>query len=62
MNNDFRTVKVVIRFDNNSYETIKECARIEHRSMGELVRHAALEYIENFYNVKTALTNRGNWS
>ena len=38
--------QIVVRFDQHSYDKIKEFADTEHRGMGEFVRHAALDYIE----------------
>ena len=38
--------QIVVRFDQHSYETISRYAEIEHRTLGEFVRHAALDYIE----------------
>ena len=40
--------QIVIRFDQESYEKIREHAEIEHRGMGEFIRHTALVYIEHF--------------
>jgi len=45
-----KTKQIVIRFDEASYARISEYAEIEHRGLGEFVRHAALHYIENFNN------------
>ena len=45
--------QIVIRFDTPSYEKICEHANIEHRKLGEFVRHAVLFYIEN---VETKIT------
>ncbi|MCL2512573.1 MAG: hypothetical protein FWF08_01620 [Oscillospiraceae bacterium] len=47
-----KTKQIVIRFDDASYEKIKECAETEHRGLGEFVRHAALYYIKYFYKEK----------
>jgi hypothetical protein len=38
--------QIVVRFDQCSYGKISEHAESEHRTLGEFVRHAALEYIE----------------
>ena len=48
MKKETKSKQVVVRFDTHSYDKIKEYAEIEHRGMGEFVRHATLEYIENF--------------
>ena len=39
--------QIVVRFDLPSYEKISEFAQIEHRGLGEFVRHTVLVYIEN---------------
>ena len=39
--------QIVIRFDTPSYEKICGRAEIEHRKLGEFVRHAVLFYVEN---------------
>jgi len=38
--------QIAVRFDDPSYEKILECAKAEHRGLGELVRHAVLVYVE----------------
>ena len=43
-----KTKQIVIRFDDASYAKISEYAEVEHRGLGEFVRHAALYYIERF--------------
>ncbi|MCL2126256.1 MAG: hypothetical protein FWH33_09765 [Oscillospiraceae bacterium] len=58
MQKDTKTKQIVIRFDNHSYEKIKECAEIEHRGLGEFVRHATLDYIENFGRMRYVLDER----
>ena len=55
MNKEAKVKQIVIRFDNHSYERIKECADIEHRGLGEFVRHATLDYIENFSRMRKVL-------
>ena len=45
--------QIVIRFDEDTYTQISEYAEIEHRGLGEFVRHAALCYIEQFGDVIT---------
>ena len=40
--------QIVVRFDNPSYEKISDYAQIEHRGLGEFVRHAVLVYIEQY--------------
>ena len=46
MKGDSKNRQIVVRFDEDSYGKINECARLEHRGLGEFVRHAALYYIE----------------
>ena len=58
LTNDTKNKQIVIRFDNHSYNKIKERAEIEHRGLGELVRHAALEYIEKCPKVKSTVNER----
>jgi len=48
MARDAKVKQVVARFDKKSYDKISEYAKIEHRGLGEFVRHATLHYIENF--------------
>ena len=43
-----KTKQIVVRFDQYSYDQISKFAKIEHRGIGEFVRHAALDYIEKF--------------
>ena len=38
--------QIVVRFDQKSYDRISAHAEIEHRTLGEFVRHAALDYID----------------
>ena len=38
--------QIVVRFDIPSYDKINDWAIIEHRGLGEFVRHAVLVYIE----------------
>ena len=40
--------QIVIRFDDDSYSQISELAKMEHRGLGEFVRHTALYYVEHF--------------
>ena len=44
--------QIVVRFDQISYDKIKKHAETEHRSLGEFVRHAALDYIEKYTQMK----------
>ena len=38
--------QIVVRFDKTSYEQINDYAKLEHRGLGEFVRHTTLVYIE----------------
>ena len=58
MKKEAKIKQIVIRFDNHSYNRIKECAENEHRGMGEFVRHVTLDYIENFYKQKNNTQER----
>ena len=44
--------QIVVRFDQKSYDNISTHAEKEHRTLGEFVRHAALDYIEKSDQVK----------
>ena len=46
MKKEPKTKQIVVRFDDATYEKISEYARVEHRGLGEFVRHAVLVYIE----------------
>ena len=52
-----KTKQIVVRFDENSYNKINDYAEMEHRCLGEFVRHAALCYIEGF-NQKNRAINK----
>jgi len=52
MNKENKIKQIVVRFDKASYDNISKHAKLEHRGLGEFVRHAALYYIENFQNTK----------
>ncbi|MCL2146526.1 MAG: hypothetical protein FWH52_01840 [Synergistaceae bacterium] len=54
MENSTKVKQIVIRFNIPSYEKIRECAEIEHRGLGDFVRHAALDYIERVYQARDA--------
>ena len=55
MKKESKVKQIVIRFDNHSYEKIREHAEIEHRGLGDFVRHAALDYIEHSGKMKNNL-------
>ena len=52
--------QIVVRFDRRSYDLINEHAKIEHRGIGEFVRHAALDYIEKSYQAKKIPNEEGD--
>ena len=54
MKKEVKEKQVVVRFDKSSYDKISEHANLEHRGLGEFVRHAALVYIEIFNQEKEA--------
>ncbi|MCL2664204.1 MAG: hypothetical protein FWE82_01190 [Defluviitaleaceae bacterium] len=47
MKKEIKQKQIVVRFDTTSYELISQCAKMEHRGLGEFVRHAVLVYLEN---------------
>ena len=51
--------QIVVRFDQQSYDKINEQAEMEHRGLGEFVRHAALFYIEHFEKANAVLNQKG---
>ena len=57
-----KTKQIVIRFDENSYNKIKEYAEMEHRGLGEFVRHATLEHIKTLSKEKIFYTKGGRLS
>jgi len=59
MKSGTKVKQIVIRFDNHSYDKICKYSEIEHRSLGEFVRHAALFYIEKLELEKEAAGQRG---
>jgi len=54
MKKEIKEKQIVVRFDRSSYDKISEHAKLEHRGLGEFVRHAALVYIEIFNREKEA--------
>ena len=50
MEKDAKVKQIVVRIDKSSYDSICKYARIEHRGLGEFVRHAVLHYIESAEN------------
>ena len=48
MRKESKVKQIVVRFDERSYQRIKEYAITEHRGFGDFVRHATLHYIENY--------------
>jgi len=59
MKKETKVKQIVVRFDNPSYDKIREYAEIEHRGLGEFVRHAALHYIEQLDREKEAVKKKG---
>ena len=54
MKKEIKEKQIVVRFDKSSYDKICGHAKLEHRGLGEFVRHAALVYIELFNQEKEA--------
>ena len=52
MKKEVKTKQIVVRFDDQSYEKISEYAELDHRGLGEFVRHATLLYISQFNKEK----------
>jgi len=48
MKKETKTKQIVVRFDIPSYDRISGYAEIEHRGLGEFVRHAVLVYVEDY--------------
>ena len=46
MKKETKDKQIVVRFDKSSFDSINERAKLEHRGLGEFVRHAALVYID----------------
>ena len=59
MKSKTKVKQIVVRFDQDSYDKISAHAAIEHRGLGEFVRHAALYYIENFSQTKGSANPKG---
>ena len=47
MKSEAKGRQIVVRFSDPSYNAIKEFAAVEHRGLGDFVRHATLHYIEH---------------
>ena len=54
MNGGPKARQIVVRFDVPSFEKIRMRAYIEHRGLGEFVRHAVLVYIQELEKEKEA--------
>jgi len=62
MKKSAKTKQIVVRFDHHSYTKINDYAEMEHRGLGEFVRHAALVYIERLEREKERLDEEeGLW-
>jgi hypothetical protein len=59
MKKDSKVKQIAVRFDSGSYGKISEYAELEHRGLGEFVRHATLYYIENFGATEKILNQKG---
>ena len=54
--------QIAVRFEQPSYDQISKHAKIEHRGIGEFVRHAALDYIEKSVRAKEISNRKGGES
>ena len=54
MKKEVKTKQIVVRFDDQSYDKISEYADLDHRGLGEFVRHATLLYISQFDQEKNS--------
>jgi len=59
MKKGIKAKQIVVRFDTDSYDKICEYADMEHRGLGEFVRHATLFYVEQFCKEKEVIVHRG---
>jgi len=59
MKKDTKIKQIVVRFNNHSYDRISQYAELEHRGLGEFVRHATLLYIEQFYKENESIMSEG---
>ena len=59
MKNPIKVKQIVVRFDQRSYDRISGHASIEHRTLGEFVRHAALDYIDQLDQAKKNSNEKG---
>ena len=59
MKSPTKVKQIVVRFDKHSYDLISGYAKIEHRGIGEFVRHAALDYIEKSEKAKASTVKKG---
>ena len=63
MKREAKAKQIVVRFDSTSYAKINDYANIEHRGLGEFVRHATLYYMEHLdklNNSSEKKAGRGN--
>jgi len=59
MKKEAKAKQVAVRFDCDSYEKINKYADVEHRGLGEFVRHAVLFYMEYFETQGKDFNNKG---
>lgn len=52
MKTNTKTKQIAVRFDQHAYDKIKKYADVEHRGIGEFVRHTTLFYMEHFDKLK----------
>ena len=62
MKKEVKTKQIVVRFDDQSYDKISEFAEMDHRGLGEFVRHATLLYISQANKEKNSSSKKeGTW-
>jgi len=59
MQKEAKVKQIVVRFDMPSYDRISAFAQMEHRGLGEFVRHATLDYIEHLDKAKDSSNDKG---
>lgn len=59
MGKEIKTKTIAVRFNPHSYDRISDCAEMEHRGLGEFVRHAVLLYIEGLEQNEEPLDEKG---
>jgi len=58
MQKETKVKQIAVRFDEHSYKKISHYAAMEHRGLGEFIRHTALFYMEYMDRQKEYLNER----